>query len=499
MKIRIILLIAFAVVNMRINAQTGGIIVSPGTTITEESGSTIDITYGNLLLQDDYNSSPSFIQKGSLHFTAGGDAKVEQYLNKDRWHIISSPVQYEVNGAYIWMYLYKYVEPSNSFVYMNQPTTQPLNPGQGYYVWAYTTDPNGTFPPSADSAVLQGILNSQDINLTLTVTDSSPKSGWNLIGNPFPCGLNWNGNSDWNLTNLDATVWIWDPIAGNHKTWNYSTGIGTLQSGEIAATQGFWVHAHDTTGASATSLTLPASQRLHTTNDFYKNSQPELPNHLKLKVEGNTQENDETIIGFTDIATPEPNSQLDALYLEGSETSPSLYVRIAGNSYAVKELPDWETFHTVPIGFKAGIPGLYTLSADWTETFPSDLDIFLEDKKENYQQNLRINPQYKFAADMNDFPGRFTVRFGKQLSIPKQNIAQGVNIFSFERKVFLIIDLKDFLTGKCIIFDLTGRKVLEKTVIQGKNIIATNFERGYYLVTFISNENMVSKKIFITN
>jgi hypothetical protein len=490
----ILLFMAFIVLNTK--GQTGGMIVAPGTTVTQEQGSTIDITAGHLLLQDDYDNAPSFIQKGSVTYTGGGDSEVEQYLTKDRWHMVSSPVQNEVNGAYMWIYLYEYSEPDNSFDFLNLPTTQPLNPGQGYFAWSYTTDPNGQWPSSPDFVLLNGTLNSQNVNLSLSVTASSPKSGWNLVGNPYPCGLEWNGNSDWNLQNLDASVWIWDPVAGNYKVWNYNSG-GTLQSGEIASTQGFWVHATDTTGATATSMTLPASQRVHTTNDFYKSSGPFIAEQLKLKVQGNTMKNDETVIGFHSGASALPNNQLDALYLEGDEDAPSLFVRLDGYSYAMKQLPDIEKYNAVPVSFISPLPGVYSITASWIESFPTETEIWIEDLKTGYWQDLKNEPEYTFAAEFNDSHERFIVHFGTQLGEQHQNNDGMINIFAFDKKVFVNISFDDFVKGRCVIFDMAGRIVAKREVEYGKNIINASFTNGFYVVTVNTGRRFYSEKAYI--
>ena len=482
---------------MNTYGQSGGIIVSPGTTVTQEAGTTIEITNGSLVLEDDFSSSPSFIQKGIVSYLGTGDSKVEQYLIKDKWHIVSPPVQDEVNGAYMWMYLYNWTETSWTWQSMNQPTNVPLNPGQGYYVWAYTTDPNGGgYPVSPDSVVLNGTLNYQDLNLNLTVTDASPKSGWNLLGNPFPCGLDWNGSADWNLTNLDATIWIWDPVSGNYKFWNYNTG-GSLQSGEIAATQGFWVHADDTTGTVSTSLTLPESQRVHTTNDFYKSGGASLPNQLKFKVQGNSTENDECIIGFHNGATEQPNNLLDALYLKGGETAPALYTSLLGNNYAMKQLSSWNEYGMVPMFFKAAVSGIYSLSASWIESFPTDLPIYLEDKMENFFLDLRENPQYEFTAGINDDADRFVVHFGNPQNVNTIKAMDMVKIYSNGKTVHVNITGNELNEGICSIYNMLGKKVTGKKVENGDNAIPVTYNQGYYVVTVNFNRGFTSKKVFI--
>ncbi len=104
------------------------------------------INSGDLLLEDDHSSSPSFLQKGTVTFSGGGQAEVEQYLTKDGWHMVASPVDGATISAYMWMYLYQYIEATEAFQYLTYPTSTPINVGQGYFVWPYTDDPIWNFP-----------------------------------------------------------------------------------------------------------------------------------------------------------------------------------------------------------------------------------------------------------------------------------------------------------------------------------------------------------------
>ncbi len=335
----------------------GGITVSTGTDVTVETGTTLDIGSGNLLLKDDLSTSPSFLEKGSLTFSGGGQAYVEQYLSQDSWHIVSPSVSNEVNGAYMWMYMYNYTEATNTWTVMNQPTTQPLNAGQGYFIWSYSTDPNGTFPASPDSVVLNGLLNKADVGLALSNTDASPKSGWNLLGNPYPCAIDWNSN--WASTNVGPTVYLYDDAGtGNYQTWNWNSGLGTngKTNGNIAAGQGFWVRAADTTGV-ATSLTVPQGERLHSSQAFLKNSWDNL---LRLQTIGENG-SDETLICFSEEASTGFDTGLDAWHIMGNDDAPSLYSVLGNDSYAVNFLPSIEEMQAVPVSFMALQEGSYTI------------------------------------------------------------------------------------------------------------------------------------------
>lgn len=470
-----------------------GMIVQPDIKVTVESGTTLDISGGNLILLDNYSSVPSFLERGSLTFSGGGKAYVEQYLTKDVWHIVAEPVNNEVIGVFLWMYLCKYIEQTNTWQYLNLPVTLPLNIGEGYFVWAYKKDPNGLYPASPDSVVFGGMLNDQDVNIALSNTPASPNSGWNLIGNPYPCAIEWNGDADWNLNNVGATVYICDGgKSGNYKVWNYNSG-GTLSNGDIVATQGFWVRTADTTGTIA-SLTIPASQRLHSSEPFNKSSGPLLPEQLKLKVERN-EKTDETIIGFMTESTANFDPDYDGLYLYGVGDNPAIYSVIYNAKYVLNQLPCIEDYKTVPVNFEAKDPGNYTLTVSWIESFSEDIPVYLEDKQESIFWNLRENSVYAFASVPSDEPERFSIHFAEPLNVNYRTVLVEVNIYSWQKTVYVNIPFE--INGKIMIYNLLGKAIASQKAERGMNKITINDVKGNYFVRLTSDQGYKVSKIYI--
>jgi hypothetical protein len=80
---------------------------------------------------------------------------------------------------------------------------------------------------------------------TTYLDTASADYGWNLVGNPTPSSINWNSSSGWTKTNVDSTIYVWDPndTTGGYKVWNGH--YGNLGSGIIAPSQAFWVHANN--------------------------------------------------------------------------------------------------------------------------------------------------------------------------------------------------------------------------------------------------------------
>lgn len=492
-----IYLLYFSLVTILLPSFLAGqadMIVHPGTKITVGAQTTLDIGGNQLLLEDDFLNAPSFLQYGDITFSGGGKSYVEQYLNKDAWHMVSMPVENEVIGVYLWNYLEQFNESDGNWSFLTLPLTIPLNSGKGYFVWNYTVDPNGQWPASPDSAVFSGTLNKNSINLVLSNTDASPSSGWNLIGNPFPVAIEWNGHPDWNLNNVSGTMYIYDQTysSGNYVTWNYELGIGSNPNGGyIAATQGFWVRAADTSGTPA-SLTIPASQRSHNPAVFLKNGQETVPNQLMLTVSDDLQK-DHTIIGFYDKATSGYDPAFDGMYFKPGFGSLSLYSVFEGIRYSLDELPSIEDQKIIPVGFEAFRDGIHTITAEWIESFPEEIPIYLEDKNENILYNLRFSNTYSFTAYKNDSPDRFVIHFGYPSNI--NSIIDYVSIYSWGKEVH--VDIPFEVNGEIQIFDLMGRGVATSEVHSGHNIIPLNKDTGPYFIRLVSDRGMVTKKVHI--
>lgn len=468
--------------------------VSPGTKMTVKSGTQMNFINGsNLVLEDSPTSTPSFLQEGLVNFSGGGQAEVEQYLSKDTWNMVSSPASDGIINAYEWMYLYSYAESDNTWNVVNYPVTQVLNPGQGYFVWP-TTTPGAGNPASADSAVVKGNLNYQDINLSLSNTDISTGSGWNVLGNPFPIALYWNGDASWNLNNVGASIYIKDPVSGNYVVWNYNTGGSDVNSGYIAATQGFWIRTADTTGTAA-SMTLPASQRSHTSASFYKSGEGSfLPQQLMVTIEQD-EKSDKTIIGFIEDATVGYDGDYDATYLKGEDEVHSMYSMIQGAHYALNHLPSIDAFKIIPIGFEPKQSGEFLLTSEWMESFTDDIPIYLEDIKDGYFQDLRSNPEYDFVSALDDEIHRFNIHFANPLGIEDQSPLSKVHIYAYDKTIF--VNLPETVQGDIFVYNLLGEEVTYRNNGFGQVKIPVNASNSCFVVKVIAEAGMESAKVLL--
>lgn len=118
--------------------------------------------------------------------------------------------------------------------------------GRGYHVYmfgAIASDNryNDPFPYTlvVNGQENEGTTGNVDMNVTYTANGDT---GWNLVGNPFGASIDWEDGANWTKTNIDASIYIWDPNTNQYKTWNGTAGDVT--NGIIAPFQGFWVKAN---------------------------------------------------------------------------------------------------------------------------------------------------------------------------------------------------------------------------------------------------------------
>lgn len=198
-------------------------------------------------------------------------------------------------------------DQSTSLQSWRQPTSlgDPTPIGRGHYFYIF----NGAAKPSPAQGNYTDILpltlstTGQEVNLgsgiidfgvTFTPRDSNlvaqidtlievnqADEGFNLLANPTASTLDWNAVNGWVKTNLDESIYVWDPTTASFLTWNGS--FGTLESGLIAPFQGFWIK----TNATNPALQLIGNESKFTVStDFFGRKLVEKPLSIKLQVTG---------------------------------------------------------------------------------------------------------------------------------------------------------------------------------------------------------------------
>lgn len=257
---------------------------------------------------------------------------------------------------------------------------------------------NGTNPaPSNVTLSGTGTLKTGNASFALTYSPSNGE-GWNLVGNPYACPINWDA-AGWTRTNVDNMVWIFRP-AGNHfSTWNGATGLGANFGSNVIESGGaFFVKAN------ASSPVLVATEAVKTGNSpatplFKTNIKALRVNFVKPG-----ELADELVVAMS----PEAQDGLDAMDSE-KMTNPGLniYAKDAvGNENAINTFKAAQAETVVPVAINSTFTGSHTFSFKGETEFNA-YDVLLEDRFLGVIQLVNTNPTYRFDITAN------TLTFGE--------------------------------------------------------------------------------------
>jgi len=481
----------FPETNSGLGAECNDLAIQSGARVYVPSTNTLTVNgvlsnnggMSGLVIKADNNGMGSL-----LHSTTGVNATTEQYLTSERWHLISPPISNGQIATYLDIYLKEYNEPTDSWTYLVEPITIPMNATQGYAAWAsdvYTGTTTVSF---------LGLLNNGDYAVgPMSYTPASPNVGWNLLGNPYPSALQWNNS--W--TKTDVSDWACIHNDGNDECYNASSGTGWPNAGDMAngiipPTQGFWVRAN----SSSASLVIPQSERLHSSQAFYKESKIVIDKNIRLRVDGNG-DFDVVLFQFSPNASDEFDINFDLEKRWGYSTSPNIYSMVSDDEiYSVDARPDVNETRIMPIGLEVGANGLYTISANELTGFSSDDKILLEDLQESKFIELSEGKQYDFIAGTEDETHRFNLHIIKSTNGISDMTTPYANIYSYNNVIY-IYAVPGYVK-QAAIYDMIGREVYKQNYFSASLTPVQIYQNtGYYVVHLITDDKLISKKVFL--
>jgi hypothetical protein len=464
--------------------------VYPGAYLTVTSSTNLSLsgTMG-LTVKSTSSGTGSFLNLGTL--SVGGSSKVERYLTKNAWHMITPSTTGVTANDFYWnddpkCWLMYHSESSNSWSY-NTPLNTAMSVGQGWMVWL-----DNSYSGEGATATMTGTFRNTDLSPSINFTDAS--HGYNALGNPFPCAIDFHTGS-WTMTNLEQTIWIWNNSSDNYL-YRTSAGGGTMSNGIIPVGQGFFVHAT----ATSPTLTIPLGSRVHNSQGFYKVAQTSTDYEYYIRLlakKGNSA--DEVWVSFGQNGSENFDNGFDASKLFGGQDAPQLYLKEIGNNLSIDHLPLLgQSDRIVSMLFIPGEDGEQLIEAN-TDHFKQN-GVILEDLKTGQKQDLVQNRTYSFTAGKADSHDRFRLHFKNSLGIQNSDVKESlVAVYSSGDDIY-IKSCGDALTqnGILIVFDMLGKQVFQHN-LDRVPLQKVRFDRnnGFYLVRAIKPSGISTKKIYI--
>lgn len=428
---------------------------------------------------------------GSLiHNTNSVPATVNRYIGgtADAWHFLSSPVAAQsisgvwtptgTHGDGTGYDLYVWDEPSSCWIYNLNTTVSPtwtsihpqsyFVPAKGYLYAIQASSPTKAFI---------GNLNNGTVSYSITTSASTTYQGFNLLGNPYPSSIDWKMDAGFTRNMLYSNgggydVWTWSPTASNYGVYNSAEtdDVGTNNVNRyIAPMQGFFVRA-----SSAGTFSVNNTARSNAGAGAWLKSK--ISNLVRVAV--NSEENvgsDEVKLyfgyGYNQNGAIKMFSQI--------QQAPSLYLTNNDGSYSIRYLTNVQENHYVPLAFKAGKEGNYTITCKYDESTTGT--VYLEDRLASTTTDLSNRATYSFKSDKTDDSNRFVLHFG---SIGETTYL-GFNAKVYTIGQYLIVDLQNIPSGmyNMKIYDISGHLVSEKTFSGGSKLSYPLSTHGMYIIT----------------
>lgn len=483
-------------------------ILNPGAKVTLASLT----NNGILRLESDANGISSLITNSF----SGNDATVELFLTGGgvkgsyKWHYISIPFTTSVPVSIftgVTFDIARYNEPRVS---------SDVSQGWiGYDGWVYGADPaykdlayafsnltTGTgyeFWDNADNKfTISGQLNTADVSPTVTFKSGGIPAinGFNLIGNPFPSGLDWNYIIANNFP-LNTSKSLYFTL--NNKLASYIGGVGVPAgvNGFIPPMQGFMTKTY----VENHTIVLAAAARTHSMHARYKGASVIPLVRLSLAEDSLT---DETVVRFDELAKSTLDNDFDAVKMSVSPENLLIYSSVSGSNYVINGQPFPDTFVEIPIVVNLKISGNHTITSTELQGL-DNYNVYLIDNTTGFTANLRTTPVLTFSASAGKISDRFILKVSNVLT-GTEDPAASKNIFNIYNgngliNIQTIADEWDGKSGSVNVLDLAGKTVSKLTntefnkgsVIQVQAPAAT----GLYVVELRSGTKRFVGKVVV--
>lgn len=484
------------------NRNIPNLSVANGSSLTVNAGNQLTVSTsmtnnGTLNLLSNASSGTATILTPPTISGTTGTVSVQQYLPDARNWYVSSPVS-NASAPSGYTY-YQYDETGNhssdpAGPYWFTPTGN-LNAGTGYIALPSATGSTLTFATNG-----AGTLNYGNKDVTLTKSGT----GFNLIGNPYPCHLGWtydfvNANS----TLIEPSIWIRTNAGttNNSGQWSFVTYNATssqsvpsvANGGIIPPMQGFWVKA-----LAAGTLTLD-DKLTHT----HQSSNP-----LKVAAMKNTTSQDVRLQVTNGTYTDEllvyfnPNASngydaFDSPKFTDTSAALQIYSTVDNQQLVINGMNSVPLNTEIPLEFKNNASGTFSIRASELNLTDATLDAYLYDHQTGQQQDLSVNPVYNFTLGSAS-TSHFGIVFKSPTSVTALQLTDNNTGIYSDANQRIVVNIPDVAKrAQVTVYNAIGQPVWMQSIFSAGNVLNALFTPGIYMVQVDSNLGQITRKLII--
>jgi parallel beta-helix repeat protein len=488
---------------------------------------------GILRLESDSTGTASLIMGSYNNNSGAGTEEIELYLSggsdpNNKWHFISIPIANFDHSPIsdTTLNLARYDENSlldagwvayDGYVYYTQTMDggafSTLSIGKGYN---YFYDRDVTY-------TLSGRLYTKTVNIGLSYSGSTPGSkvyGFNLLGNPFSSGLDWDAIvyvdgdveagvlNDNYPDNTSAAVFF----TKDDEQVTYVAGVLSTSDefdGVIPPMQGFFVKTYST----GNTISLPQAARTHgvKTSLFKGNSRSTIP-LIRLGIGKGTEVLDQTVVRFNQKALFGIDNFYDAVKLMKQGGRNYISTTIDTTEFSINGIPfpgEGECFE-IPISLTLAEEADYNISVSDLQNL-DDYEFSIVDLTTNDTTKITASTTLSFHAAAGELNERFVLlvspssgdlpTYTPEVILPKAaadfTIYQSYNMINIEPAT----GNWDGMTTRVSVINLAGQRVATHNAIEIQSGSISQIEapttKGFYLVEIIGNNRRYVGKVVI--
>lgn len=454
--------------------------IASGASVMVESGAFIysegNLTNaGTLTLSSDADGYSQLKVDGTV--TNTGTISQSQYLVNEGYTSMSSPMSEDfttTNGDNAKMFYYD----GSAFAWR---TTNEA--GRGYFA----TIGSSGFSTSAGNFSVTGTPNtslSHTLSYVANTATGGSGTGWNLVGNPYTCALDWTAMTK---SNVNDAYYVWDPDTELYKYYASGAQSGTYLSasntlnGIIPPMQAFWVQ---TTSSSATlSSTMADDGTLDNSSTYISKT---VPDNLIVGVVAlnDSAQNDALWLIDNNQAKTGFDGEYDAWKMENGADQPNISSVFNGEELAINAF-DFATTKVVPVRFNATNKASHSISLEQVVN-GANYNITLEDRHTKIFWDLSSkNYSFKNVGWDSDDP-RFLLHLEQQqvLTSDDGDINQDQKgFFVYQSDQFIYINQSELgLFEEYALYSIDGRKITNGTIESQLQSIHAPYPAGIYVL-----------------
>jgi hypothetical protein len=336
--------------------------------------------------------------------------------------------------------------------------------------------------------------NTWTISNASLATSTGSGAGWNLLGNPYTCGLDFSNVYSNNSSLIENAFYIWDATAGGGAGGYVYYSGGGLSSPIIPPMQAFWVQAKTSQSGSITT-TMSADGTVASSPTYYKTRPDNLVLHAALL--GDTLISDRMWVAHVAGTTTSFDGAYDAWKMTNGPSMPNIYSYVDAEGIAINAL-DLNGNQIIPVGFDyVDVGAKFRITLEQV-TNGQVYQVYLEDKA--LQQFHDLNQgDYPFTHQVwTQEEPRFALHVSQSTVGTEESDASPTSLVIYQDGARLMVHWYDSDQANYRLVTVDGKEVSKGAIQSGLQSLDAPVVSGVYILELAHPYGVERQKFLVT-